>query len=259
MSRKNETILNLLARSPWWVSVALSATGYILFKYWVPQIAFENWVLKSLSKASQQIAPLIALLLFVPAIFSVLNSLRKKKLLDRQKNANSIRNLSWKHFEELVGEAYRRKGYAVAETGGGGADGGVDLVLRKDGEKLLVQCKHWKMDKVGVKVVRELYGIVAAESATGGIVISSGAFTREAMDFSRDKPLDLLNGAQLMNLVAEVQRTPMPLTEKPAQNSCPVCGAKMVLRTAGKGPNAGKQFWGCSGFPKCRGTRPFNP
>jgi restriction system protein len=29
----------------------------------------------------------------------------------------------------------------------------------------------------------------------------------------------------------------------------------MVLRTAKQGPNAGSQFWGCSGYPRCRGTR----
>ena len=33
---------------------------------------------------------------------------------------------------------------------------------------------------------------------------------------------------------------------------CPECGLKMVLRTTRKGPNEGKQFWGCRGFPKCR-------
>jgi len=33
---------------------------------------------------------------------------------------------------------------------------------------------------------------------------------------------------------------------------CPVCGGKLVLRTARKGANAGKQFYGCSNYPKCR-------
>ena len=33
---------------------------------------------------------------------------------------------------------------------------------------------------------------------------------------------------------------------------CPRCGGKLVLRTAGRGANAGKQFYGCSNFPKCR-------
>ena len=35
---------------------------------------------------------------------------------------------------------------------------------------------------------------------------------------------------------------------------CPKCDETMVLRTAKKGRNAGGDFWGCSKFPKCRGT-----
>ena len=34
---------------------------------------------------------------------------------------------------------------------------------------------------------------------------------------------------------------------------CPRCGKPMVLRTARKGKSAGKQFWGCSGYPECTG------
>lgn len=37
-----------------------------------------------------------------------------------------------------------------------------------------------------------------------------------------------------------------------AQRKCPKCGSSMVLRTSKRGRNAGKQFWGCSGYPKCR-------
>lgn len=37
--------------------------------------------------------------------------------------------------------------------------------------------------------------------------------------------------------------------------NCPNCGKPMVLRTARKGQKAGQPFWGCSGFPNCKGTR----
>ncbi|MGU9849740.1 protein kinase domain-containing protein [Pseudomonas koreensis] len=40
-----------------------------------------------------------------------------------------------------------------------------------------------------------------------------------------------------------------------ASNSCPICGAAMVRRTARKGSRAGSQFWGCSKYPSCKGTR----
>lgn len=35
--------------------------------------------------------------------------------------------------------------------------------------------------------------------------------------------------------------------------ACPECGKPMVLRTAQKGKSVGKQFWGCSGYPDCKG------
>lgn len=37
--------------------------------------------------------------------------------------------------------------------------------------------------------------------------------------------------------------------------TCPKCGSSMVKRTARRGRNAGGQFWGCSRYPSCRGTR----
>lgn len=40
-----------------------------------------------------------------------------------------------------------------------------------------------------------------------------------------------------------------PTTAAP---TCPACQSPMVLRTARKCPNAGNQFWGCSGFPGCK-------
>ena len=42
------------------------------------------------------------------------------------------------------------------------------------------------------------------------------------------------------------------------QPICPRCGSAMVKRTTRKGPNTGKQFWGCSALPECRATRPLD-
>ena len=43
-------------------------------------------------------------------------------------------------------------------------------------------------------------------------------------------------------------------TTSNSQKQCPKCGGAMVLRTARKGQNAGRQFWGCASFPACRGV-----
>ncbi len=37
--------------------------------------------------------------------------------------------------------------------------------------------------------------------------------------------------------------------------TCRLCGKSMVLRTVRKGERAGTHFWGCSGYPECKGTR----
>lgn len=45
----------------------------------------------------------------------------------------------------------------------------------------------------------------------------------------------------------------VPMAANPATSPiCPKCGTQMVERVASKGPNAGKKFWGCQNYPKCR-------
>jgi restriction system protein len=258
VARRSRSILDDLALLPWWINVILAVVVYVSLKYWIPSLSFQNPFYKGMATALPSFAPIAAALLLFVAAISAFNAWRKGQLLESQKGIGTLLAISWQEFEELVGEAYRRKGYTVSETGGGGADGGVDLVLKKGGERLLVQCKHWKMDKVGVKVVREIYGVVAAEGATGAVVISSGTFTQEAKDFARGKPLELLNGSDLLRLIADVQESSTPISKMLRDNACPFCGAAMVLRTAKKGPNVGEKFWGCSAFPKCRATKPFS-
>jgi restriction system protein len=164
-------------------------------------------------------------------------------------------------FEGYVEEFYRRKGYLLTPRGGRRPDGGVDLVAESRDERLIIQCKHWKAWQVGVKPVRELWGLVDHEKATGAVLVTGGSFTREATSFARGKRLDLIDGEALRRLVGEVKSAPR--TTEPAASptadptrSCPSCGSAMVLRTARRGTNSGHTFWGCSRYPGCRGVIP---
>ena len=152
-------------------------------------------------KAAAVAAPWLGLLFLLPVPFSLINSARRRHLLDTQRNLSTIRALHWSDFELMVGEAFRRQGYAVEERGGSGPDGGVDLVLRKDRQKTIVQCKHWKVQQVGVNVVRELLGVMVAERADRGILVSSGRFTKEAGEFARGNPIELMDGEALNDLI----------------------------------------------------------
>ena len=64
-----------------------------------------------------------------------------------------------------------------------------------------------------------------------------------------------LAAARLAERSRRMQRHPTdPVEQSAAIPPCPKCGKPMVLRTAQKGKQAGKQFWGCSGYPECKGV-----
>lgn len=290
-----EDLMDLVAMLPWWAGIALALTSYMVLHsiairplpaaqspQQIGQLA-TTAIWQGLAIGGQYILPLICL---AGAAISAVRKRRRSQLFETtsaSSSADALNNMSWREFETLVGEGFRRRGYSVRETGGGGPDGGVDLVLSKNGEKTLVQCKQWKAFKVGVSTVRELYGVMAADGAAAGFVVTSGRFTQEAAAFAAGRNIQLLDGPALMNLLkqAKVQtgaapankaRTAVPVTERfnkepafdtvqPAASpipGCPQCGKAMVRRIAKRGPAAGKVFWGCSAFGAgCRGTREF--
>ena len=55
---------------------------------------------------------------------------------------------------------------------------------------------------------------------------------------------------------AEIANEPVKTDSKDNDKTplCPKCDVPMVMRTASKGKNEGKSFWGCTNFPKCRET-----
>jgi len=269
--KKNEGIFDLLLMFPWWVTLILGIGVWIYLRLQpVPGSAtvLNDSILRLFLTAAQWLC-------LAASFVSGLLTLKRKILFASAKDIEAIRAMSWREFETLVGESFRRQGYSVEETGGGGADGGIDLILRGKGQKILVQCKQWRSFKVGVKVVREMYGIMVAERADRVIVVSSGVYTQESYGFARGKPIELIDGKALVQLIRDVKgesvAVPTATTAHPAQTapakiqnvqmaasdaaapSCPKCGSPMVMRTARKGANAGGQFWGCPKYPACKG------
>lgn len=211
MPRRQGSILDNLIEAPWWASVVLAVGLYVLLKFLVPLFASSdaNFALKGIIQAVPQVAWLSFILLLATPL-AAYRQWRERRLLDKQEDLATIPALTWRRFETLVAEAYRRQGYEVFRPSGNGPDGGVDLVLKKDGNTILVQCKQWRAWKVGVKVVRELYGVMTARHAQGAILVTSGIFTHDARTFAAGKPLDLVEGAQLAELIRSVQSAPAP-------------------------------------------------
>lgn len=283
-----EDLLDLLALLPWWVCLLLAGLSHVLLHRLAAPLQASDFgtgavVQKALINAFATIGQYLAPLLCLAA--AGLSAWRRKQRrgliadVAQARSADALDGMNWREFELLVGQAFRQRGYRVIETGGGGPDGGVDLVLTKGGEKFLVQCKQWKAYKVGVDVVRALFGVMAARGSTGGFVVTSGRFTTDARDFARGRNIELIDGPRLFAMIQRARENQAPAesavpmagadtaaTTKAAElptkaqeqaptAACPRCGSAMKLRVARQGANAGNAFWGCVTYPACRGTR----
>ena len=287
MTRKRKTglledMLDGVSLLPWWAGIAIAVIGYVVLHRMAAaaQLAavqpeqvnhlMAQTVISGLATAGQYIVPLVGLLGAAMSFFRRRQRAALVTDVAQAQSANALDRMSWREFEMLVGEAFRLQGFRVTENGGGGPDGGVDLVMTKGHEKFLVQCKQWKAFRVGVDVVRELYGVMAAKGAADGFVVTSGRFTDDAKAFAEGRHVQLVDGPKLLAMIKQAEQSLKATTPPPAfiptkpqmaqhavasEPSCPQCGAGMVKRTARKGGNAGAEFWGCSKFPTCRGVR----
>lgn len=265
-----EDIIELVALLPWWAGVGMALTFYI----WLHHVASQPMAaaptdLKQMgsfvgAQFWRTIATFLQYVIPVACLFGAGISAYKRheraqlhRCAAESPSREALEKLSWLQFERLVGEVFRRKGFAVEERGGNGPDGGVDLVLRLGNDRYLVQCKQWKAERVGVATVRELYGVMAAEHAVGGFIVTSGQFTDGAKRFVEGRSIELVATDMLLALV----RDTADLDVNPAIHQmdqvpeCPSCGSPMVKRVARKGVRMGEAFWGCSRYPGCRGVR----
>lgn len=131
------------------------------------------------------------------SIFSLFPNKPVTNHLPRVSDIDKLRSLTWREFEEAMAEYYIHKGYGAEVIGGSGGDGGIDLWLSKRGRKYIVQCKHWK-NSVGVAIIREMFGVMVSEKASGVVIVTTSYFTKEAKLFAEGKPVELIDGLQLV-------------------------------------------------------------
>ena len=79
MARKDESILNLLVECPWWVSILVSGIAFVFLRFILPSIDFGSMAANSFAKGLSGGAPIVALVLLLPAPIAVLNSFLKKR------------------------------------------------------------------------------------------------------------------------------------------------------------------------------------
>ena len=94
-------------------------------------------------------------------------------------------------FERAVAAVYTSLGYEAAVSREGG-DGGIDIVLKKNGERIAVQCKAHN-NPVAPAVARDLYGTMVARGYSKGILVSKTGFTKGVYEFIGGKNIELVD------------------------------------------------------------------
>jgi Restriction endonuclease len=115
--------------------------------------------------------------------------------------------MPWEEFEHLVRQLFEwefgRHGAEVRLTRAS-RDRGVDAIIFDPdplrGGKFVIQAKRYTLS-VDVAAVRDLYGTLINEGANRGILITTSHYGPDAYAFARDKPISLLTGADLIDML----------------------------------------------------------
>ena len=210
-------------------------------------------------------------------------------------NTKSYFEMTPRQFEDAIAELFRKLGYEVRQTPFSN-DGGLDAIARKDGKKYLIECKRYAATAtIGRRDLQIFYAAMMDEKADGGIYINTGIFASTAAKYAEGKGILLYDRSRLPILVN--QAFPMAADTSQAKVVCLECGALTALpvgdeRAVAKcarghivtsnivradfrfvpltPPNCdrcgspmrsvewrGNRFWGCSGYPRCKATKPL--
>lgn len=165
---------------------------------------------------------------------------------------------------------FRRLGYhEVIVLRSPGADAGVDIRMRRDTRRCLVQCRHYPPNEsVSVDAVRAFAFVAIREKADEAIFITTGQFSAPCHVTAGDCPVPmiLIDGRSTWDLVLDVRKATasnqseaLLYTNPPtglaipkgtkADFPCPSCGGDIVRKFDTK---RAVGFWGCKAYPKCR-------
>lgn len=196
----------------------------------------------------------------VICIYVLIVILINMKLEERLKRSGiaDIDKMKGRQFEKYLGHLFKAHGYDVRVTQAAG-DFGADLVIVKEGKKIVVQAKRYSKN-VGIKAVQEAQAAIAHYSASSAWVITNSGYTEAAKALAVSNSVRLIGREELIEMILKLNPTistpsPKQIVEQPDEPviegvECNSCGSIMVIRKSTRG-----EFYGCSSYPKCRNTQ----
>lgn len=111
-----------------------------------------------------------------------------------------------REFEKAVAELFRAQGYHAKVTPGSG-DGGVDILLIKDGIHYGVECKQYK-NVLGPKFIRDFIGALQLRKLKAGFFVTTSSYSEQARQAAKnsDYQISLIDGEMLGRWQRQLQQ-----------------------------------------------------
>lgn len=238
-------------------------------------LPYAGWYF-SLNPVLTGMLSLIPVFLLLSITIMIFNKKRERYTLSLACQTENLAGIQFDDFEILVGGLLELEGYKVEDNSRGmGPDGGIDLIARKDGKKILVQCKHHGAKPIPPKPIRELYGVMLMKKhrANGAIFVTSGIYSEKAKEEFEDVAgIELWDKSHLQEIIQRHQESIerdgelKSVSEKlldfieifqggRGQHTikvpkCSKCKKLMVLK---QNAETKAYFWGCSEYRSCGG------
>jgi HJR/Mrr/RecB family endonuclease len=161
---------------------------------------------------------IIFVIVFLPRLLPLftdwIRELLKKKSFRRtvlNSSTRSDQELIWElrgmepdEFEQYIALIFTKLGYKAKRVGGSG-DGGIDVVIEKDGIESYIQCKHYLKNAPSPHDVRDFYGAIVDKLKNGGkgYFVTTREFTPEAQEFVENRPIELVDMQNIIEYVRQ--------------------------------------------------------
>jgi len=117
---------------------------------------------------------------------------------------NAVRNLSWDGYTALLADIFRRKAFEVFPPPSTGSDLDViDMVVDRDGQRMLVNCQLRGESDIPVAAVTEMAQVIYNYSVSGAYLVSDGNYQPGAAEQAPAAGIVLIDGEALIDLVIE--------------------------------------------------------
>jgi len=186
--------------------------------------------------------------------------LTKEKLMLKKLAKSGIKDIDRMdglQFEVYLKALLKEIGYK-SEVTTGSHDFGADLIMKKDGKKIVIQAKRYGFkNKVSLDAVQQIYAAKPYYNANECCVFTNSFYTKSALKLAKACDVKLYDRFQLIEFINKINPSTSAneVTNNidPLPRKCPACSGELIKRTSQSGNN----FMGCSNFPNCKHTEPI--